>query len=104
MATIAELREKYALHMTVERFVSIRELVQDFSEAYGTLEKQLKTVHEKLEAVEVERRVRELKVQQCKLYLEKLVALEADLPRGELMAAGLGETFLALVDRVVVGE
>lgn len=35
MATIAELREKYALHMTVERFVSIRELVQDFSEAYG---------------------------------------------------------------------
>ena len=70
----------------------------------GTLEKQLKTVHEKLEAVEVERRVRELKVQQCKLYLEKLVALEADLPRGELMAAGLGETFLALVDRVVVGE
>ena len=52
----------------------------------GTLEKQLKTVHEKLEAVEVERRVRELKVQQCKLYLENLVALEADLPRGELMA------------------
>ena len=31
--------------------------------------------------------------------MKKLTALEADLPQGEV-----GETFLALVDRVMVGE
>ena len=76
-----------------------RELVENFSEAYGALEKQLKAVNEKLEAVETERRSRELKARQCRLYLKKLAALEADLPQGEV-----GETFLALVDRVMVGE
>ena len=29
MATIAELREKYALHMTVERFVTIEDNAGD---------------------------------------------------------------------------
>ena len=76
-----------------------RELVENFSEAYGALEKQLKAANEKLEAVETERRARELKARQCRLYLKKLAALEADLPQGEV-----GETFLALVDRVMVGE
>ena len=76
-----------------------RELVEDFSDAYGPLEKQLKAVNEKLEAVETERRARELKARQCRLYLKKLAVLEADLPQEEV-----GETFLALVDRVMVGE
>ena len=77
-----------------------RELIEDFSDAYGVLEKQLKTVNEKLEAVETERGARELKARQCRLYLKKLAGLEAD--NGEV--AGQGETFLALVDRVMVGE
>ena len=48
-----------------------RELVEDFSEAYGDLEKQLKTVHEKLEAVEADRKARKYKARQCRLYLKK---------------------------------
>ena len=87
-----------------------RELVENFSEAYGTLEKQLKSVNEKLEAVETERRVRELKARQCRLYLKKLIALGDDgitqsnpgTETGEVM--GFSETFLALVDKVMVGE
>ena len=87
-----------------------RELVDDFSEAYGTLEKQLKAVQEKLEAVEADRRARELKARQCRLYLKKLAVLgDDDISQSNIDAdngrgAGLGETFLALVDRVVVGE
>ena len=87
-----------------------RELVEDFSEAYGALETQLKAVQEKLEAVEANRRARELKVRQCRLYLKKLTALgDDDTPQINLDAdngrgAGLGETFLALVDKVMVGE
>ena len=90
-----------------------RELVDDFSEAYGALEKQLKAVQEKLEAVEADRRAREYKAWQCRLYLKKLTALKAEngdtTPQGNLGAnngevAGQGETFLALVDRVMVGE
>ena len=66
-----------------------REHVEDFSEVYGALEKRMKAVNEKLEAVETERRARELKARQCRLYLKKLAALEADLPQEEV-----GETFL----------
>ena len=83
-----------------------RELVENFSEAYGALEKQLKTVNEKLEMVETERKAREYKARQCRLYLKKLTALEADngVPRDAAMAAGFSETFLTLVDKVMVGE
>jgi hypothetical protein len=87
-----------------------RELVDDFSEAYGALEKQLKTVQEKLEAVEADRRARELKARQCRLYLKKLTALgdddtsQSNIDADNGKGAGLGEIFLALVDRVVVGE
>ena len=87
-----------------------RELVQDFSEAYEALEKQLKAVQEKLEAVEADLKTRELKARQCRLYLKKLTALgDDDISQSNIdvdngRGAGLGETFLALVDRVVVGE
>jgi exonuclease VII large subunit len=96
------IREK--AEMLMDR--ASRELVENFSEAYGVLEKQLKAVNEKLEAVETERRARELKARQCRLYLKKLTALEADngVTRDAAMAAGFSETFLALVDRVMVGE
>ena len=55
-------------------------------------------------------RVRELKARQCRLYLKKLIALGDDgitqsnpgTETGEVM--GFSETFLALVDKVMVGE
>ena len=87
-----------------------RELVEDFSEAYGDLEKQLKTVHEKLEAVEADRKAREYKARQCRLYLKKLVALgddhisHSDSGAEDGEGTARGETFLALVDKVMVGE
>ena len=86
-----------------------KELVDDFSEAYGALEKQLKAVQEKLEAVETEWKARELKARQCRLYLKKLVALgDDDTSQSNLGADNgkgeVGETFLALVDKVMVGE
>jgi hypothetical protein len=100
------IREK--TEMLMDR--ASRELVEDFSETYGALEKQLKAVQEKLEAVEADRRARELKARQCRLYLKKLAGLgDDDISQSNIDAdngrgAGLGETFLALVDRVVVGE
>ena len=56
--------------------------------------------------MEAERRARELKARQCRLYLKKLAGLgdddtsQSNIDADNGSGAGLGETFLALVDRV----
>ena len=69
-------------------------LIVDFGERYAELERKLSLVEEKLKALSAERSDREYKARQCILFLDKVKRLN-------LVDA---ETFMALVDKVVVGE
>ena len=69
-------------------------LISDYGERRGELERKLSLVEEKLKAINSERSDREYKARQCELYLDKVKRLN-------LVDA---ETFMALVDKVVVGE
>ena len=69
-------------------------LIADFGERRGELERKLSQVEEKLKAVNSERSDREYKARQCVLFLDRVKRLN-------LVDA---ETFMALVDKVVVGE
>ena len=69
-------------------------LIADFGERYAELERKLSLVEEKLKALSAERSDREYKARQCELYLDKVKRLN-------LVDA---ETFMALVDKVVVGD
>lgn len=66
----------------------------DDGERYAELERKLSLVEEKLKALSAERSDREYKARQCELFLDKVKRLN-------LVDA---ETFMALVDKVVVGE
>ena len=97
-----------------------RETVEGFAEAYGALEAEMNRVTGKLDAVEQERKEREFKGRQIKLFISTLGQLEpetveivetvktvepaepetvetAEPERAE-------ELFLVLVDKVIVGE
>ena len=78
-----------------------REVVEDFSEAYGRLEAEMNRVIGKLDAVEREKAEREYRERQCRLFLKTIQSIT----QGE-DGAGLvdRDLFLALVDRVVVGD
>jgi tetrahydromethanopterin S-methyltransferase subunit G len=73
-------------------------LISDYGERRGELERKLSSVEEKLKAINSERSDREYKARQCELYLDKVKRLNLDK---NLVDA---ETFMALVDKVIVGE
>ena len=78
-----------------------REVVEDFSEAYGRLEAEMDRVAGKLDAVEQEKGERGYRERQCKLFLKTISSLGGDMP-GERFVDK--EVFLSLVDEVVVGD
>ena len=107
----------------VERLMTkaSRETVEGFAEAYGKLEAEMNRVTGKLDAVEQERKEREFKGRQIKLFISTLGRLEAEtvetvktvktVEPAEPETAEKAETaetaeelFLALVDKVIVGE
>ena len=101
----------------VERLMTkaSRETVEGFAEAYGKLEAEMNRVTGKLDAVEQERKEREFKGRQIKLFISTLGQMEAEMAEtvepAEPETAERAETaeteeelFLALVDKVIVGE
>ena len=85
-----------------------REVVGDFAEAYGKLEAEMSRVAGKLEAVEKEKGEREYRERQCRLFLKTISNLGGDDGESAVATApeGLADSdlFLALVDKVIVGE
>jgi hypothetical protein len=99
-----------------------REVVNDFTEQYAGLEAQMNRVSEKLDAVEREKGERGYKERQCRLFLRTISRLSpADAEGAEMMDASRdvvmttargreegaerqSDLFLALVDKVIVGE
>ena len=85
-----------------------REVVGDFTEAYGKLEAEMDRLAGKLEAVDREKGERGYRERQCKLFLKIVSSLagddEADV--GDIPGERFvdKEVFLALVDKVVVGD
>ena len=85
-----------------------REVVGDFPEQYAVLEAEMKRVTGKLEAVDREKGERGYRERQCRLFLKTISNLGAE--DGADAGATPGERivdkemFLALVDRVVVGD
>jgi hypothetical protein len=73
-------------------------LISDYGERRGELERKLSSVEEKLKAINSERSDREYKARQCELYLDKVKRLNVEEKLVD------SETFMALVDKVVVGE
>ena len=73
-------------------------LISDYGERRGELERKLSLVEEKLKALSAERSDREYKARQCELYLDKVKRLNLEEKLVD------SETFMALVDKVVVGE
>ena len=84
-----------------------REVVEDFTEQYAALEAEMNRVTGKLDAVEREKAERGYRERQCRLFLRTMSTLSTD-EGGESTAREdserQGDLFLALVDRVVVGE
>ena len=78
-----------------------REVVEDFTAAYGRLETEMNRVNEKLDAVEREKAERGYKERQCKLFLRRIQSIKPGEDGAGLVDSDL---FLALVDRVVMGE
>ena len=78
-----------------------REVVEDFSEAYGRLETEMNRITGKLEAVEREKAERAYRERQCKLFLRTIQSITPGEDGAGLVDSDL---FLALVDRVVVGD
>ena len=78
-----------------------REVVEDFSEAYGRLEEEMNRVTGKLDAVEREKGEREYRERQCRLFLRTIQSITPGEDGAGLVDSDL---FLALVDRVVIGD
>ena len=78
-----------------------REVVEDFTEQYAALEAEMNRVTGKLDAVEREKAERGYRERQCRLFLKTIRSITP----GE-DGAGLvdSDRFLALVDRVVIGD
>ena len=85
-----------------------REVVGDFTEAYGKLEAEMDRLAGKLEAVDREKGKREYRERQCKLFLKTVSSpggcdrADAGNMPGERFVDK--EVFLSLVDKVVVGD
>ena len=78
-----------------------REVVEDFTVAYGRLETEMNRVNEKLDAVEREKGERGYRERQCRLFLKTIRSITPGEDGAGLVDSDL---FLALVDRVVVGD
>ena len=78
-----------------------REVVEDFTEQYAALEAEMNRVTGKLDAVEREKAERGYRERQCKLFLKALPTAPSN---DEESVESRGDLFLALVDRVVVGD
>ena len=78
-----------------------REVVEDFTEQYAALEAEMNRVTGKLDAVEREKRERGYRERQCRLFLKALPTVPSN---DEESVESRGDIFLALVDRVVVGD
>ena len=84
-----------------------REVVGDFTEQYSALEAEMNRVTGKLDAVEQEKGERGYRERQCRLFLKTVSNLSPDADGGAETAVtedGRADLFLALVDKVVVGE
>ena len=84
-----------------------REVVGDFSEAYGKLEAEMSRVTAKLESVDREKGERQYRERQCRLFLKTISNLGGDDGKNTVATAsenGRADLFLTLVDKVVVGE
>lgn len=86
-----------------------REVVADFTEKYGALEAEMNRVTGKLDTVEREKAERGYREQQCRLFLKTISNLVSDNGGDTIQTDGesmekRGDLFLALVDRVVVGD
>ena len=75
-----------------------RETVEAFADKYQELEKKYRRAEERLKAVDTECRDREYRMKQAELF----VATLKNLPEGEIIEST--ELFMALVDKVIVGE
>ena len=95
--------EKMRITERVEQLMgrASREVVEDFSEAYGRLEAEMNRVTGKLDAVDKEQGEREYKERQCRLFLRTIQSIKLGEDGAGLVDSDL---FLALVDRVVVGD
>ena len=80
---------------------ALREVVEDFTEQYAALEAEMNRVTGKLDAVEREKAERGYRERQCRLYLKALPTAPSN---DEESVESRGDLFLALVDRVVVGD
>ena len=78
-----------------------REVVEDFTEKYVAMEAEMNRVSGKLSAVEREKAERGYRERQCRLFLRTLQSVTPGEDEAGLVDSDL---FLALVDRVVVGE
>jgi len=78
-----------------------REVVEDFTEQYTALEAEMNRVTGKLDAVEREKAERGYRERQCKLFLRTIQSITPGEDGAGLVDSDL---FLALVDRVVVGD
>ena len=76
-------------------------VVADFTEKYAALEAEMNRVTGKLDAVEREKAERGYRERQCRLLLKALPTAPSN---DEESVESRGDLFLALVDRVVVGE
>lgn len=84
-----------------------REVVGDFTERYSALEAEMNRVTGKLDAVEREKGERGYRERQCRLFLKTVSNLSPDADGGAETAVtedGRADLFIALVDKVVVGE
>ena len=101
----------------VERLMTkaSRETVEGFAEAYAALEAEMNRVTGKLDAVEWDRKEREFKGRQIKLFISTLGQLEPETvetvktvktvePAEPETAEKAEDLFLALVNKVIVGE
>ena len=78
-----------------------REVVEDFTDQYAALEAEMNRVSGKLSAVEREKAERGYRERQCRLFLKALPTAPGN---DEESVESRGDIFLALVDRVVVGD
>ena len=83
--------------------------MRSFTEKYGALEAEMNRVTGKLDTVEREKAERGYREQQCRLFLKTISNLVSDNGGDTIQTDGesmekRGDLFLALVDRVVVGD
>ena len=93
-------KEGDAIAKEIETLVErqARETVEGFAEKYQELEKRYRRAEEKLKAVAADRQDRAYRAKQAELFMETLKQLpkQAKLESTEL--------FMALVDKVIVGD